>query len=108
MKFFFNNGDEHVGGHGAPDLRLDCVLAVAQKLLDAQVLFDPFEKQLHLPAAFVQRSDGQGRQACVVGQEDQSLLGCRVLEPDTPQVFGVATSRTSFYLMRPDRQNNWE
>ena len=38
MKFLLNNGDEHVGGHGAPDLRLDCVLAVAQKLLDAQVL----------------------------------------------------------------------
>ena len=64
--FFLNDGDEHVGGYGAPDLRLDCVLAVAQKLLDAQVLLDPFEEQLDLPAAFVQRCDGQGRQACVV------------------------------------------
>lgn len=89
MKFFLNNGDEHVGGHGAPDLRLDRVLAVAKKLLDAQVLFDPFEKQFHLPAAFVQRSDGQGWQGRVVGQEDQSLFGCWVLEPDTAQVFGV-------------------
>jgi len=89
LKFFLNNGDEHVGGHGAPDLRLDCVLAVAQKLLDAQVLLDPFEKQFHLPAAFVQRSDGQGRQACVVGQEDQRLLGFGIFEADTPQVFGV-------------------
>ena len=89
MKFFLNNGNEHVGGHGAPDLRLDCVLAVAKKLLDAQVLLDPFEKQFHLPAAFVQRSDGQGRQACVVGQEDQSLLGLGIFEPDTAQVFGI-------------------
>ena len=89
MKFFLNNGDKHVGGHGAPDLRLDRVLAVAKKLLDAQVLFDPFEKQFHLPAAFVQRSDGQGWQGRVVGQEDQSLFGCWVLEPDTAQVFGV-------------------
>ena len=89
MKFFLNNGNEHVGGHGAPDLRLDCVLAVAKKLLDAQVLLDPFEKQFHLQAAFVQRSDGQGRQACVVGQEDQSLLGFGIFEADTPQVFGV-------------------
>ena len=39
--FFLNDGDEHVGGYGAPDLRLDCVLAVAQKLLDTQVLLDP-------------------------------------------------------------------
>jgi hypothetical protein len=89
LKFFFNNGDEHVGGHGAPNLRLDCVLAVAKKLLDAQVLLNPFEKQFNLPAAFVQRSDGQGRQACVVGQNDQSLLGFGIFEADTPQVFRV-------------------
>ena len=89
MKLFLNNGDEHVGGHGAPDLRLDRVLAVAQKLLDAQVLLDPFEEQLDLPAAFVQSGNGQGRQGRVVGQEDKSLLGCWVLEPYTAQVFGV-------------------
>ncbi len=89
MKIFLNNSDEHVGGQGEPDLRLDRVLAVANKLLDAQVLLDPFEKQFHLPAAFVQRSDGQGRQACVVGQEDQSLLGFGIFEADTLQVFGV-------------------
>jgi len=89
LKFFLNNGDEHVGGHGAPDLRLDCVLAVAKKLLDAQVLFDPFEEQLHLPAAFVQRCDGQGRQGRVVGQEDQGLLGLGVFEANAPQVLGV-------------------
>jgi hypothetical protein len=89
LKFFLNNVDEHVGGHGGTDLRLDRVRAVDQKLLDAQVLFDPFEEQFHLPAAFVQSSNGQGRQGGVVGQEDQSLLASWVLEPDKAQVFGV-------------------
>ena len=89
MKFFFNNGDEHVGGHGAPNLRLDCVLAVAQELLDAQVLLDPFEEQLDLPATFVQSGNGQGRQGRVVGQEDQRFLGFGIFEPDTAQVLGV-------------------
>jgi hypothetical protein len=89
LKFFLNNSYEHLGEHGPPDLRLDRVLAVAQKLLDAQVLLDPFEEQFHLPATFVQSSNGQGRQGRVVGEEDQSLLGCWVLEPDTSQVFGV-------------------
>ena len=46
MKLLFNDSDQHVGGHGAPDLRLHRVLADAQKALDAQVLFDPFEEQL--------------------------------------------------------------
>jgi hypothetical protein len=49
-------------------LHLDCVLAVAKKLLDTQVLLDPFKEQLDLLAAFVQRSDGQARQTGVVGQ----------------------------------------
>jgi len=79
LKFFLNNSYEHVGGHGAPDFRLDCVLAAPQKLLDAQVLLDRFEKQFHLPAAFVQSGNGQGRQGRVVGQEDQGLFVCRVL-----------------------------
>ena len=89
MKFFLNDGDEHVGGHGAPNLRLDCVLAVAQKLLDAQVLLDPLEKQLDLPTTFVQSGNGHGRQACVVGQKDQRLLGDGVFESDTAQVLRV-------------------
>ncbi len=89
MKFFLNDGNQHVGGHGAPDLRLHCVLARAQKLLDAQVLLDPFEEQLDLPPALVQSGNGKLCQAGVVGQEDQGLLGLGVFEPDTPQVLGV-------------------
>jgi hypothetical protein len=83
LKFFLNNGDEHIGGHGAPNLRLDRVLAVAQKLLDTYVLFDPLKLQFQLPAAYVQSINGQRRQGGVVGQEVQSLLCCWVLEPDT-------------------------
>ena len=89
MKFLFDDGNEHIGGYGTPNLRLYCVLAVAQKLLDAQVLFDPFEEQLDLPAALVQSGNGQGRQGRVVGQENQGLLGLGVFEANAPQVLGV-------------------
>jgi hypothetical protein len=44
MKLLLDDGDEHVRGHGAPDLRLHRVLARAQESLDAQVLLDPFEQ----------------------------------------------------------------
>ena len=44
MKFIFDDGDQHVGRHGAPDLRLHRVLAGGQKSLDAQMLFDPLEE----------------------------------------------------------------
>jgi len=89
LKLLFNNGDQHVGGHGAPDLRLDCVLARAQKTLDAQMLFDPLEEQFYLPATLVQRGDSQWWQSRVVGQEDQRLARFRILETDTPQMLGI-------------------
>ena len=59
MKLLLDDGDAHVGGHGAPDLRLHRVLAGAQELLDSQVPLDPFEDQLHLLSVLVQRSDAQ-------------------------------------------------
>ena len=89
MKFLFDNGDQHVSGDGAPDLRLHRVLAVADETLDAQVLFDPLEKQFDLPAALVQRGNRQCGQGGVVGQEHQCLAGFRVFETDAPQLLGV-------------------
>ena len=86
MKLLFDDGDQHVGGHGAPDLRLYRVLAGAQESLDAQVLLDPFEEQLDLPAALVERSDRQRRQRRVVGQENQRLARLRILESNAPQM----------------------
>ena len=79
MKLFLDNGDQNVGSHGAPDLRLHCVLAGAEESINAQVLFDPFEEQLDLPAAFVQSRDRQGGQDRVVGQEDERLARLGVL-----------------------------
>jgi len=89
LKLLFDNSDQHVSGDSAPDLRLHRVLAVADETLDAQVLLDPFEEQFHLPAALVQRGNGQCRQCGVVGQEHQRLAGFRVFEADAPQLLGI-------------------
>lgn len=89
MKFFFDDGDQDVGGHGTPDLRLHRVLAGCQKSLDAQVLLDPLEKQLDLPTALVQGGDGQGRQRHIVGQEDQGLARRRVFESHPAQMLWI-------------------
>jgi len=89
MELLFDDSDQHVGGNGAPDLRLHRVLARAQKTLDAQVLFDPFEKQLHLPAALVQRGNGQRRQRRIVGQKHQRFARLGVVESDAPQMLRV-------------------
>ena len=74
MKLHFNDGGQHVGADSRPDLSLHSVLACAQKMLDAQVLLDPFEEEFDLPAVFVEGCDGGGRRTGVVGQEDQVFL----------------------------------
>jgi len=74
MQTFLCNGDQHIGAHRDPDLRLHGVLAGAQKRLDAQVLLDPFEEQLDLPTAAAQLSDRQRRQGEVVCQKDQAFV----------------------------------
>ena len=44
MQLLLDNDDEHVSDDGTPDLRLHCVLAVAQKSLDAQMLVEADRK----------------------------------------------------------------
>ena len=89
MKLLFDNGNQHVSGDGAPDLRFDRVLAVADEAFDTQMLLDPLEEQLDLPAVFVQRGNRQCRQGRVVGQEHQRFAGFRVFEADAPQLLGI-------------------
>ena len=89
MKLLFNHGNQHVGAYGRPDLSLHGVLACAEKVLDAQVLFDPLEEEFDLPAVFVESCDGGGRQTGVVGQEDQRFFGAGVRKPNTSNVFGI-------------------
>jgi len=43
LETFFEDGDEHINGNGNPDLGLDSVFGGPEKLLDSQVLFDPFD-----------------------------------------------------------------
>jgi hypothetical protein len=73
MQAFLCDGDQHVGGYGDPDLRLHSVLAGTEEHLDAQVLLDPLEEQLDLPALTIQIGDHFGLQRKVVGQEHQPL-----------------------------------
>ena len=85
-----DDGDENVHGHRHPDLRLHGVLGRAVELLDAQVLLDPLEEQLDLPAGLVQFANGHRRRTEQVGQEHEGLLRVRVLEADAAQMARIA------------------
>ena len=69
MQAFLRDGNEQICRYGNPYLRLDRVLAGAKEHLDAQMLLDPFEEQLHLPTLTVQVCDQFRLQGKVVGQK---------------------------------------
>ena len=92
MQTFLRDGNQQVGRYGNPYLRLDGVLAGAKEHLDAQVLLDPFEEQLHLPTLAVQVGNQLGLQSEVVGQKHQALAGV-VLDDHPAQRRGVILAR---------------
>lgn len=65
----FDERDKNKQDHGDADLSHDRIHGGTEKRFDPQVLFDPFEEQLHLPATLVQPRDGAGRPGEMVGKE---------------------------------------
>ncbi len=49
------------------------------------MLLDPFEEQLDLPTASIEFGDCEGWQREVVGEKNQGLVGCGILEPNASQ-----------------------
>jgi hypothetical protein len=89
MQTFFQDGDQEINGDSTPDLGADGVGRGAVKGFDAQMLLEPFEKQLDLPAAPIQLGDGQGRHGEVVGEENQPLAGLGIAKANAPQRGGI-------------------
>ena len=71
------------------DLGLHGMLARAIERLDPQVLLDPFEEQLDLPAAPVDLGNCKCGQSEVVGQKGEPLLGNGVSVADAAQCIGA-------------------
>jgi hypothetical protein len=68
-----------------PDLGLHRVGRSAEERLDAQMLFDPFEEDLDLPAMAIQRADGGRRQREVIRQQHNRIVRLRIAYAQTPQ-----------------------
>src|ERR1700677_4128083 len=88
-KFLAHDGHQHVNADGNPDLRLDSIVARAEKVLDPQILFDPLEEQLYPPAALIELRDRQSGQVEVIRQEDKGLAALRVSITDAAEAIRV-------------------
>src|SRR6267143_1222640 len=81
--------EQQESDQGGPDLDLQGVGAGADEALQAQVLFQGAEKDLHLPALAVEASQGGGAEAKVVGQQDQRLSPLRDVHFEAAQGAGL-------------------
>ena len=78
-----------VSDYGTIDLDAHGILRCTPKLLDAQVLLNPFEEQLHAPSVAVKLRDFLNWSRQVIGQEN---ISCIVFGVDTyhfAEFFGV-------------------
>ncbi len=70
-------------------MSFDRIVGRAVERFDAEVLFDPFEEQLYLPATPIKFGNREGGECKIVGQKDEGLVACRIVILDAPQVVGV-------------------
>src|SRR4030065_2642367 len=73
-----DDGDQDVDRDGDPHLRLHGVLRGPEDRLDPEMLLDPPEEELDLPALLVQPGDAFRGEGKIVGEEDQVLSRFRV------------------------------
>ena len=60
LEVVLDDGNEAVCDDGNVNLYADCVLGLSPESFDLEMLFDPFEEQLHLPPVFIKKSDVLG------------------------------------------------
>lgn len=73
-----DDGHEHVDRDRDPDLSLDRIFRGPEERFDPQVLLDPLEEQLDLPATAIQLGDrqrGQGEVRGGFGKSDSVISG---------------------------------
>jgi len=93
VQFLAHDRYQHVHAHCDLHLRLDRVGRVAVEHLEAQVLLDPLEEQLHVPTPVIQLGYRQRRQVEVVGQEHELSAQFLLPVPDPSQRLGIQAGR---------------
>lgn len=90
MEPLSDDGDQDVDRHSNPDLSCDGVFGGAVEGFDTQMLLDPAEEQLHLPAALIELGDGERGQEKIVGQKHQPFLARSIVVTNSAKPLGIA------------------
>jgi len=89
MKSLLQDCNQQINADSDPDLSFDGVGRCAVKGFDSQMLLDPSEEELYLPALLVNVGDGYGGNGKDIGQVDKTLLGVQVHVGHPAQSLGI-------------------
>ena len=105
-------GQQQEVDHGHPDLSQNGIAGSAEEGFDFEILLDPTEEGLDLPALVIDLGDGGGGEAEVIGEEAVDAAGDGILEGDQAQGMGVfPMGDLSFeldQLVGEDRRRGWQ
>ncbi len=73
VESLFQDGDQKINADSDPYLGFDGVGRGTVKGFDSQMLFDPAEEELHLPALLVNIGNGYGGNGKDIGQVSSAL-----------------------------------
>lgn len=89
MEVVLDDCNETVRDDGDVNLYSDSILGVTPERLDLKVLFDPLEKEFHLPTVAVKQGNVLGREVEVVGVVDERVLKVGGIVDNSPEFSGV-------------------
>jgi len=89
MKSLLQDCNQQINTDSDPDLGFDGVGRCSVKGFDSQMLLDPAEEELHLPALLVNIGDGYGGNGKDICQVDKALLGVQVYVGHPAQGLGI-------------------
>ena len=92
IESLFQDSDQEINADSDPDLGFDGVGRCSVKGFDSQMLLDPAEEELHLPALLVNIGDCYGGNGKNIGQVDKTLLGVQVHVGHPAQSLRVGSS----------------
>ena len=90
-QFLIENGNHEENAHSDPDLSFHGVLAQSVEGLDPQVLLDPLEEELDLPAGLVGLRDNKRIDRKVVCNEYKQLPAFDIPETDSSKIASVVS-----------------
>ncbi len=89
LEVMLDDGNEAVCDDGNVNLYADCILGLSPESFDLEMLFDPFEEQLHLPPVFIKKSDVLGCKIEIVRVVNKAPLEFRGIVDNPSDSSGI-------------------